>query len=68
MADDDGKVSFHFLWQTQVFATVDCPARWLYPLNMTKLALKQQREILHDAESGSMGMADSHVYQQIKKP
>lgn len=43
MTDDTGAVNFHFMWQTQVFATADCPARWAYPLNMATRALQLQR-------------------------
>lgn len=43
MTDENGAVTFHFMWQTQVFATADCPARWTYPLNMAIHALQRQR-------------------------
>jgi hypothetical protein len=38
--DEKNALTYHYVWQTQVFATADFPKRWEYPLKLALSALE----------------------------
>ena len=43
--DDNGSLTYHYVWQTQVFATADFPERWEYPLKLALMVVETPSEV-----------------------